>query len=153
MKYLFFLLSLFSALYVQAEKYDFESTIPSSVQTTEGARISLSNTYYKEGTKSLEWDYQPQSHLIFHVPVQLNSSTVQNYGITLWIYNEIPQKDSLRFEFLDEKGTVQFQFNFHLAATGWRACWIGFKHMQGKKENLSLAQCRRTNLLTQPEHL
>lgn len=39
----------------------------------------------------------------FHVPVQLNSSTVQNYGITLWIYNEIPQKDSLRFEFLDEK--------------------------------------------------
>lgn len=84
----------------------------------------------------------------FHVPVQLNSSTVQNYGITLWIYNEIPQKDSLRFEFLDEKGTVQFQFSFHLAATGWRACWIGFKHMQGKKENLSLAQCRITSPAT-----
>lgn len=148
MKCLFFLFFLLSTLYVQAEKYDFEDAIPSSIQTTEGNHISLSTTYYKEGGKSLEWDYQPQSYLIFHVPVQLNSSTVQNYGITLWIYNEIPQKDSLRFEFLDKKGTVQFQFSFHLAATGWRACWIGFKHMQGKKENLSLAQCRITSPAT-----
>lgn len=94
MKYLFFLLSLFSALYVQAEKYDFESTIPSSVQTTEGARISLSNTYYKEGTKSLEWDYQPQSHLIFTFPY---SSTLPQcrtmalrYGFTMKYLKRIP---------------------------------------------------------------
>lgn len=59
---------LLSTLYVQAEKYDFEDAIPSSIQTTEGNRISLSTTYYKEGRKSLEWDYQPQSYLIFMFP-------------------------------------------------------------------------------------
>ena len=44
MKCLFFLFFLLSTLYVQAEKYDFEDAIPSSIQTTEGNRISLSTT-------------------------------------------------------------------------------------------------------------
>ena len=58
-----------------------------------------------------------------------------SYGITLWIYNEVPQQDSIRFEFLSPQGDVSYWFSFQLASAGWRACWIGFQHMKGNKQN------------------
>lgn len=54
----------------------------------------------------------------------------QQFGITLWIYNEKPQQDSIRFEFLNKAGEVSYWFSYHLKAAGWRACWISFAYMQ-----------------------
>lgn len=147
MKYLFILLFCICNLFVHAENYDFENWISTSsiIQTSENSKISLSPIYYKNGEKSLEWNYQPHSSISFHIPIRLTSSTKEKYGITLWIYNEIVQNDSLLFEFLDDKEQVQYHFSFHLAAIGWRACWIGFKDMKGDKKNPYLTQCRITS--------
>ncbi len=65
-----------------------------------------------------------------------------SYGITLWIYNEVPQQDSIRFEFLSPQGDVSYWFSFQLASAGWRACWIGFQHMKGNKQNKEIASYR-----------
>ena len=96
------------------------------------------------GQKSLQWDYQSHSFLTLDAPLTLTPKTEKNYGITLWIYNEKIQNDSLVFEFLNEKQQVQYKFSFHLTAIGWRACWIGFEQMKGKKEDKNLTTCRIT---------
>ncbi len=56
------------------------------------------------------------------------------FGITLWIYNEKPQQDSIRFEFLNKEGEVSYWFSYRLQAAGWRACWISFEYMQGDRK-------------------
>lgn len=144
MKYLILILLLTISLFTQAEKYTFEKGIPTQFQTSKNSHIELSPLYYKDGLKSLKWDYQPHSFLTLKTPLKLTSQTEKSYGITLWIYNEKIQNDSLVFEFLDETKQVQYSFSFHLAAIGWRACWIGFEHMKGKKANKNLTSCRIT---------
>lgn len=142
MKYLLSILFIATSLIGKAEKYSFEKGIPTQIQASEDSQIELSTLYYKDGIKSLKWDYQPHSFLTLDSPIALTPKTEKNYGITLWIYNEKIQNDSLVFEFLNEKQQVQYKFSFHLKALGWRACWIGFEHMKGKKEDKSLTTCR-----------
>lgn len=62
--------------------------------------------------------------------------------VTLWIYNEQARKDSLRFEFFSPTGHVSYRFGFRLNAQGWRACWIGFAHMKGDKQENTIAGYR-----------
>lgn len=149
MRYLWIFFFLAIGFYAHAAQYSFEDGLPDNLKVSENSQVNSSTTYYKDGKQSLEWNFQPHSWLEFNVPLSLTPSTLQKYGITLWIYNEVPQKDSLTFEFLNENREVQFQFSFHLAAKGWRACWIGFQHMKGKKANLSLAHCRIVSPHTQ----
>ena len=144
MKYLISILLIATSLIGKAEKYSFEKGIPTQFQVSENSQIELSPLYYKDGTKSLQWDYQPHSFLTLDAPLTLTPKTEKNYGITLWIYNEKIQNDSLVFEFLNEKQQVQYKFSFHLTAIGWRACWIGFEQMKGKKEDKNLTTCRIT---------
>lgn len=144
MKYLIALLLIAMSLVGKAEKYSFEKEFPLQMQASENSRIELSPIYYKDGVKSLKWDYQPHSFLTLNTSLTLTPQTEKNYGITLWVYNEKIQNDSLVFEFLNEKQQVQYSFSFHLSAIGWRACWIGFKHMNGKKEDKKLTTCRIT---------
>lgn len=148
MKYFFLILFLITSLFIQAEKYDFENGIPALLKASKNSQVALSPLYYKDGMKSLKWDYQPHSFLTLDTSLTLTSKTEKNYGITLWIYNEKIQNDSLFFEFLDGEQQVQYSFSFHLAAVGWRACWIGFEYMKGKKENKNLTTCR----ITAPAH-
>lgn len=79
-------------------------------------------------------------------PVKLNKKTEAKTGITLWIYNEKSIKDSLRFEFMDDKGQIRYSFAYRLASEGWRACWMGFKKMHGSKTGgngeVTLTSCR-----------
>ncbi len=68
------------------------------------------------------------------VPLSLNAKKEQQFGITLWIYNEKPQQDSVRFEFLNEAGEVSIGF---LSFTG---CWLArlldfFAYMNGNKKD------------------
>ncbi|MBU5894446.1 hypothetical protein JVW19_20970, partial [Vibrio cholerae O1] len=82
-----------------------------------------------------EWDFQPASTLDVQIePLSLNAKKEQQFGITLWIYNEKPQQDSIRFEFLNKAGEVSYWFTYHLQAAGWRACWISFAYMNGDKK-------------------
>ena len=144
MKYLISILLIATSLIGKAEKYSFEKGIPTQFQVSENSQIELSPLYYKDGTKSLQWNYQSHSFLTLDAPLTLTPKTEKNYGITLWIYNEKIQNDSLVFEFLNEKQQVQYKFSFHLTAIGWRACWIGFEQMKGKKEDKNLTTCRIT---------
>lgn len=122
----------------------FETGIPEQFKTTGKGKISLSALYYKEGKQSLEWDFRPGSMLnvALEKPLSLNKNIESSFGITLWIYNEKPQQDSIRFEFLSPQGHVSYRFSFRLASAGWRACWIGFGHMKGDKLEKEIASYR-----------
>lgn len=87
MKYLISILLIATSLIGKAEKYSFEKGIPTQFQVSENSQIELSPLYYKDGTKSLQWDYQPHSFLTLDAPLTLTPKTEKNYGITLWIYN------------------------------------------------------------------
>lgn len=84
----------------------------------------------------------PSSTLLLNSLSPLMSEWKIHDGITLWIYNEVPQQDSICFEFLSPQGDVSYWFSFQLASTGWRACWIGFQHMKGDKQNKEIASYR-----------
>ena len=110
----------------------FERGIPSSVSANAKGNISLSSDYYKEGEKSLKWDFLSGSQLNIQMdkPLTMNEQVKDKGGIYLWIYNEEVQKDSIRFEFYNAEGKTTHAFHFRLFSKGWRACWIGFSHMR-----------------------
>lgn len=122
----------------------FESQLPETFKVGGKGKINLSDLYYKEGEKSLEWNFEPGSTLnIQSAPLTLsNVRQEQQTGITLWIYNEKAQKDSIRFEFLNKAGEVAYHFSYLLPAAGWRACWISFKYMQDNKKNKNIVGYR-----------
>lgn len=98
----------------------FEKGIPQNFKSDAQQKLSLSSLYYKEGSQSLRWDFSPNG--VLNILSESAFTPNANNGITLWIYNEKPQKDSIRFEFLTSQGEVAYQFGFRLASAGWRAC-------------------------------
>ena len=143
-KHLLFILALLCGQVSFAQLIGFETGIPKQFQTSDKGKITLSTQYYKEGKQSLKWDFRSGSKLnvALEQPLTLDERMENSYGITLWIYNEVPQQDSIRFEFLSPQGDVSYWFSFQLASTGWRACWIGFQHMKGDKQNKEIASYR-----------
>ena len=135
---LFILTYLSSSAFAQF--VSFEEEIPCNFKSSDKQELALSSSYYKEGSKSLEWKFSPNS--ILDIPSESVFTLEGNNGITLWIYNEKPQQDSLRFEFYSPNGHVSHHFGFRLYAAGWRACWISFKHMQGDKQDKKIAGYR-----------
>lgn len=142
MKKRFSIVFLLSWLFqtVSAQFTGFEDGIPAGFESSEKKAIKLTQLYYKEGKQSLEWKYKPGSTLTvtLDTPLTLDEKAQKNSGIYLWIYNEQPQADSVRFEFLTPEGSTPYYFTFKLASAGWRACWIGFQHMQGNKQQHTL---------------
>ncbi len=135
---LFILIYLSSSAFAQF--VSFEEEIPCNFKSSDKQELALSSSYYKEGSKSLEWKFSPNS--ILDIPSESVFTLEGDNGITLWIYNEKPQQDSLRFEFYSPNGHVSHHFGFRLYAAGWRACWISFKHMQGDKQDKKIAGYR-----------
>lgn len=135
---LFILTYLSSSAFAQF--VSFEEEIPCNFESSDKQELALSSSYYKEGSKSLEWKFSPNS--ILDIPSESVFTLEGDNGITLWIYNEKPQQDSLRFEFYSPNGHVSHHFGFRLYAAGWRACWISFKHMQGDKQDKKIAGYR-----------
>lgn len=135
---LFILTYLSSSAFAQF--VSFEEGIPCNFKSSDKQELALSSSYYKEGSKSLEWKFSPNS--ILDIPSESVFTLEGDNGITLWIYNEKPQQDSLRFEFYSPNGHVSHHFGFRLYAAGWRACWISFKHMQGDKQDKKIAGYR-----------
>ena len=134
---------LFISTSAFAQFTGFEDKVPETFKTSGKGGLQLSNLYYKEGEKSLEWNFQPGSTLDVETsPVTLTPRNERQYGITLWIYNEKPQQDSIRFEFLNKSGGVSYQFSYLLKSAGWRACWISFGYMQGEKKDRTITGYR-----------
>lgn len=126
-----------------AQLIGFEQAIPATFKASDDKELQLSTLFYKEGGKSLEWNFNPGSVLDVRIdPLSLNTKKEKLYGITLWIYNEKPQQDSIRFEFLTKEGKVSYAFSYQLQAAGWRACWIAFEHMQGDKQDKNIVAYR-----------
>ena len=95
----FIFLFLFSSLSSSyAQLVGFEESVPQTFKVAGKGELKTSSLFYKEGKSSLEWDFQPGSTLDVQVsPLSLNAKKEQQFGITLWIYNEKPQQDSVRF--------------------------------------------------------
>ena len=140
----FIFLFLFSSLSSSyAQLVGFEESVPQTFKVAGKGELKTSSLFYKEGKSSLEWDFQPGSTLDVQVsPLSLNAKKEQQFGITLWIYNEKLQQDSVRFEFLNEAGEVSYWFSYHLQAAGWRACWISFAYMNGNKKDKNIVGYR-----------
>ena len=140
----FIFLFLFSSLSSSyAQLVGFEESVPQTFKVAGKGELKTSSLFYKEGKSSLEWDFQTGSTLDVQVsPLSLNAKKEQQFGITLWIYNEKPQQDSVRFEFLNEAGEVSYWFSYHLQAAGWRACWISFAYMNGNKKDKNIVGYR-----------
>lgn len=143
-KHLLFIFALLCSQVSSAQFIGFETGIPREFKTIGKGKISLSDRYYKEGQQSLEWDFRSGSilNVALEQPLTLDEKTENSAGITLWIYNETPQQDSIRFEFLSPQGHVSYWFSFRLASAGWRACWIGFQHMYGDRQSKEIASYR-----------
>lgn len=148
MKHLILSLALLAALPSAAQVIGFEEGVPAGFTSSEKKALSTTGRYYKEGSKSLVWEFQPGStvNIALDVPIILEKKNWQKCGTTLWLYNEKPQQDSLRFEFIDASGNVRYSFTYRLASKGWRACWVGFKSMHGDNvtDNVELTTCRLT---------
>ena len=129
---LFFLcLCLLVPFAVFAQFIGFEEQIPETFTTSRGSKLELSSLYYKEGTQCLQWNYLPGATLdVSTEPLLLDTKKEASHGITLWIYNEKSQNDSIRIAFLNKAGEVSYWFAYQLKATGWRACWISFEYMK-----------------------
>lgn len=133
--FFFFTFCLLPASSLRAQVIGFEEGIPAGFSSADKKSLSVSSRYYKEGVKSLQWDFRPGAVLdiVPESPLNLSGRAGQTHGITLWIYNEESRPDSLRFEFLNAQGEVSHWFTYRLQAVGWRACWVGFKSMRGTK--------------------
>ena len=138
------IICLLEVSYSRAQNWDFEKELPTCFSTPNNQEIAISKQFYKDGKQSLEWKFRPNSTLTVNISpyVTLNKETENKYGITLWIYNEKPQTDSLQFQFLSPAGHISYKFAFKLSAAGWRACWIGFQHMHGDKQEKTIAKWR-----------
>lgn len=126
-----------------AQLVGFEEGVPESFQASGKGKVQTSSLFYKEGKKSLEWNYEAGSTLDVQIaPLSLNAKKEKQFGITLWIYNEKPQQDSIRFEFLNKAGEVSYEFSYQLQSAGWRACWISFEYMKGDKQDKKIVAYR-----------
>ena len=87
-----------------AQFVGFEDEVPHNFKCNNAKELALSSSFYKEGAKSLEWNFTPGS--VIDVAREKPFNLKDENGITLWIYNEKPQQDSLRFEFYSPSGSV-----------------------------------------------
>ncbi|HBB01457.1 MAG: hypothetical protein A2W86_05305 [Bacteroidetes bacterium GWD2_45_23] len=110
-----------------------DSHLPSTIQGKEGrSELSLSRQYYKDGKQSLLWSWESENTVLTFTDNAIHdvvSSFDQRSGVKLWIFNETPQANPVVFRFRDANDMIQYQFDFHLNFTGWRAAWIAYSDM------------------------
>lgn len=104
------------------------------------SRIKMDKSRYKLGSRSLQWKYQDSNAKLIYTNPKIITQALQQFkgGMMAWVYNNQPQADSIKIEFL-YKNESKFHFYYHLNFKGWRACWIRFKEdMQGDKSTNEL---------------
>ncbi len=122
-------------------KINFEGAIPSTFSTADGSSIELSNLRFKDGSQSLRWQWSMPSELhVADYASLVKSVNARKGGIILWIYNPKAVDDDLHFEFLSTSGEAEYHFDFHLDFTGWRACWMKYVDMGGRKSTKTITK-------------
>ncbi len=117
----------------------FEDASSLSDISTKKSEISLSETHYKDGSHSLSWQFQPGGILSLNRDLKFEPRKKGDRDLYLstfvvWIYNEQPINDSLRFEFFKD-GRKCTWFPMWLGFKGWRTAWVCFERdMQGTPE-------------------
>ncbi|MEV6055111.1 chondroitinase family polysaccharide lyase [Streptomyces sp. NPDC052107] len=127
------------ALALQPPAFLFETHVPDQVKAGSGSTLSISDRAAICGTHSLRWDHTPgsavtiQADLGFtpdeyrpgHLPGadQCWQGVVDTFSV--WLYNEEPVDDVVRFEF-GEGGRADAWFDFRLDFAGWRTAWVRY---------------------------
>lgn len=142
--YLFLLFITCSLITIAKVDVSFESGVPSQWSTSNG-ELKTSNYHYKDGIKSLEWNWSAGE--------KITITELQNQGLVrgevssynentfyMWVYNPIVNNtDSVIISFLDQNNEVQYYYYFYLNYRGWRPISISYsKEMFGKKTSQNL---------------
>jgi len=128
-----------------AQDESFETTAAPAHWTTTNGSLSTATNHYKDGTKSLQWDWNSNavitvSNLQSH---GLVPSQVLNYSYNMfrmWVYNTgAIATQPLRVEFYDTNGTLRFFYDFQLNFSGWRAASASYlNEMMGSKNSTNI---------------
>lgn len=112
--------------------------IPSYI-TAKNSKISISTAHYKDGSKSLEWEYQANSELILKKDLHFENKDPKGIDtylstFTVWIYNPKANANTLEFEFL-KNGKLCTSFSYNINFEGWRAVYVSYERdMEGTPE-------------------
>lgn len=102
-----------------------------------GGELSTSDVHYKDGARSLRWEFAPLGEVVFNCEVPFEARAPKSRDLYLstfvvWIYNAEPADKIVRFEFLKDS-QVQCSFPFNINFRGWRTAWVCFERdMEGK---------------------
>lgn len=129
-----------------------EKEVPSCIETTKG-ETALSGTHFKDGSHSLQWSFQPEGTLSFKKDLMFEPKDPTGKDLYLsacivWIYNENPIDDVVRFEFLKD-GKVCTSFPFGINFKGWRAAWVCYERDMGGTPEVGMNELRITAPQTQ----
>lgn len=80
---------LFGLLFLNSTAFaqfvGFEEGIPQNFESSKKKELALSTSFYKEGSKSLEWKFAPNS--VLNVPSESAFTLKDDNGIYLWIFS------------------------------------------------------------------
>lgn len=107
--------------------------------TARGSEVSVSGDHFREGVRSLRWDYRPGAVLeinrdLCFEPHDPTGKDTYLSAFIVWVYNDSAQDRTVRFEFCRD-GRVCSSFPFGIDFTGWRGAWVCYERdMEGKPE-------------------
>lgn len=107
-----------------------ETSVPSYITCTEST-ASISGLHYKDGKSSLAWEFAPNGILSISKDLQFEKKDPTGKDLYLstfvvWVYNEVPQEQTIRFEFLKD-GKLCSSFPFGINFKGWRTAWVCYE--------------------------
>lgn len=119
--------------YAQMQQDICEDLLPEGLESVNG-QLSLSGQHFKLGKQSVRWDWNagPKSELRVKTGAFEQVAANPRSTFVVWIYNETPVSDKLRFNFGTEKQS-SCSFEFKLDFKGWRTAWVMYhRDMRGK---------------------
>lgn len=109
--------------------YDFE-TVPSNVKVRGKGSVRTEVDRFKDGAASLRFSWTGQAELMLMDPEAISASMAAwRGGVMLWICNEVPSPEPIRFIFRGSDGRDICWFDFFMNFQGWRAAWVRYEDM------------------------
>ncbi|WP_326823811.1 chondroitinase family polysaccharide lyase [Streptosporangium sp. NBC_01756] len=119
-----------------------ETAVPPQITAGPGSVLSITDRAAICGSHSLRWEHGSRSTITVSAPLgfspdpyrplddQAWQGTVDTFSV--WIFNEVPVDDVVRFEFGRGDRTDAW-FEFRLGFTGWRTAWVRYDYdMHGR---------------------
>lgn len=119
--------------YAQIQTDYCESKIPKNWQTING-KLLLTDQHFKLGKQAVKWNWTAgqKSKLLIHDKAFQTVANNLRSTFVIWIYNENPTDDYLKFQFGTTEKTFS-SFEFKLNFSGWRTAWVMYhRDMKGK---------------------